>query len=562
MVAVTEGIGSRMRRRLGALVLPVVAAVVLAAAVSPARAAERRVTSLGDRGPGTLREALEKAAAGDVIRIEPAGVIRLTGGELQVPRAVTIEGPGAEVTSISGEDASRVFNIPVREPAPKVRIAGLTITRGRSEERGGAIVNAADLELENVSVESSAGDLAGGIYNTGRLAMRGCTVAKNRGSLAGGLYNTGEASLTNVTVSGNYGELSGGGLYNATEAGGTKRRTAKLEISNCTITDNRVGADAAGIFNLGGEVRVRNTILAENKKGGNCIGPILSLGHNIDDDGSCRLASPGDVRPGREIGLGRLQLNGGGTPTHALIVGSPAIDAGDNGSCPKDDQRGLLRDVDGDGNGVVLCDIGAFEALLTWCGNGELQPGEECDDGNAVSGDGCDRGCRAEVCGNGGVQSGEECDDGNLAGGDGCDPVCLREICGNGVLQGGEECDDGNLEPGDGCDTRCRREPCGDGAVGAGEQCDDGNLADGDGCDASCRREECGNKILQAAEECDDGNVRSGDGCDANCRRESCGNGVLQGSEECDDGNPQAGDGCDPKCRRERCGDGRRQGTE
>jgi len=63
-------------------------------------------------------------------------------------------------------------------------------------------------------------------------------------------------------------------------------------------------------------------------------------------------------------------------------------------------------------------------------------------------------------------------------------------ICGNGVVDPGEECDDGNLLDGDGCSANCTVEPpdpyCGDGKLDPGEECDDGNNVDGDGCDADC----------------------------------------------------------------------------
>lgn len=66
------------------------------------------------------------------------------------------------------------------------------------------------------------------------------------------------------------------------------------------------------------------------------------------------------------------------------------------------------------------------------CGNGIIEPGEECDDGNLIAGDGCDPWCALEdppepVCGNGIVELGEQCDDGNLIAGDGCDPWCFTE---------------------------------------------------------------------------------------------------------------------------------------
>ncbi len=77
------------------------------------------------------------------------------------------------------------------------------------------------------------------------------------------------------------------------------------------------------------------------------------------------------------------------------------------------------------------------------CGNGDIQPGEQCDDGNNANGDGCDSNCRLEVCGNGIVQSGEDCDDENSNNNDGCKNDCTYNVCGDGVLYTGvEQCED------------------------------------------------------------------------------------------------------------------------
>jgi|GEM_PF-2364160 len=85
------------------------------------------------------------------------------------------------------------------------------------------------------------------------------------------------------------------------------------------------------------------------------------------------------------------------------------------------------------------------------CGNGERDAGEECDDGNLSSGDGCTKRCLKEpACGDGVIDPGEECE------GDSCSAECTR--CGNGSLDPGEACDDGNLSSGDGCDRRCSLE--------------------------------------------------------------------------------------------------------
>lgn len=113
---------------------------------------------------------------------------------------------------------------------------------------------------------------------------------------------------------------------------------------------------------------------------------------------------------------------------------------------------------------------------------------------------------------------------------------------------GGEQCDDGNLDSGDGCDANCTITRCGNGIVTVGEQCDDGNAIDGDGCDRTCVPTGCGNKVVTPGEQCDDGNNVNGDGCDAGCTVSRCGNAVVTGLEQCDDGNDVAGDGCETDC--------------
>ena len=117
-------------------------------------------------------------------------------------------------------------------------------------------------------------------------------------------------------------------------------------------------------------------------------------------------------------------------------------------------------------NGSGAIDNIVFE--LSVCGDGNLDPGEECDDGNNDDFDGCSSDCMLEFCGDGVLQPGEECDDGNNVDGDGCSAECLDEFCGDGILQPelGEECDDGNNVDGDGCSAECLVEvPEGDGCT-------------------------------------------------------------------------------------------------
>ncbi|MDB4952568.1 MAG: hypothetical protein JWO36_137 [Myxococcales bacterium] len=67
--------------------------------------------------------------------------------------------------------------------------------------------------------------------------------------------------------------------------------------------------------------------------------------------------------------------------------------------------------------------------------------------------------CAASICGNGIVEAGEQCDDGNLDNSDSCDTTChLLYCCGNGILEPGEQCDDNNNLPGDGCSATCTTE--------------------------------------------------------------------------------------------------------
>src|SRR5262249_55082423 len=90
----------------------------------------------------------------------------------------------------------------------------------------------------------------------------------------------------------------------------------------------------------------------------------------------------------------------------------------------------------------------------TACGDGILDPGEICDDGNAIDGDGCDNNCTPTGCGDGVVTAGEDCDDGNRTPGDGCPSTCLlhEANCGDCV-------DDDENGLVDALDPACAPEP-------------------------------------------------------------------------------------------------------
>lgn len=129
--------------------------------------------------------------------------------------------------------------------------------------------------------------------------------------------------------------------------------------------------------------------------------------------------------------------------------------------------------VDTFGDGQQTCGTSCSCEI---CGDGSPDPGEECDDGNNVNGDGCGANCNIEECGDGDLDFGEDCDDGDNDNCDGCDSDCTSG-CGNNILclGEGEECDDGDNDPGDGCDAECQKE-CGNGVPDPGEQCNEPDL--------------------------------------------------------------------------------------
>ncbi|MEM6731090.1 MAG: DUF4215 domain-containing protein, partial [Myxococcota bacterium] len=332
------------------------------------------------------------------------------------------------------------------------------------------------------------------------------------------------------------------------------------------------------------------------------------------------------------------------------FCGNLAVDAGetcdDGNSLDGDgcDSGCMLEGTCGDGttDAGEECDDGNFVSRdgcatdctdeLEFCGDGAAQAGvEACDDGGMNSDsapDQCRTDCTNARCGDGVVDTGEQCDDGNPFDGDGCtgcildanacpgadagsaigtaifegsscvaqdfalgscggdgaeltvswtapsagvftfssigstgDPVLyVRDGCGGMELA----CSDNAagvdaqvsgiglmagesvvlfLDAAEGCsDYRLsvKEEICGDGFLDSTEQCDDGNIDSSDGCSDACVLESCGDGTLDASEGCDTGSSNSDvlpDACRTDCQAARCGDGVEDTGEECDDGN-------------------------
>ena len=243
----------------------------------------------------------------------------------------------------------------------------------------------------------------------------------------------------------------------------------------------------------------------------------------------------------------------------AVVACQPRSETGDDCRNGRDDDGDDLFDCE-DPSCALTPQCGS-------CGDGDVDVGEICDDGNLIDGDGCDAHCLDEACGNGELDDGEECDDGNRVPADGCSAACVIDFCGDRRLQNAdEECEDGNRLDGDGCSSSCEAEPlddCGNFEIEFDpvtfeqlEECDDGNRESGDFCDSQCRREFCGDAVTQPTlnEQCDDADPFRPAEC-IGCRIPECGDRFFNPGEQCDDGNNVDGDGCTADCRQEFCGD-------
>ena len=261
---------------------------------------------------------------------------------------------------------------------------------------GGGIGNNGTLIVNNSFVRGNTGGFGGGILNrqNAKLTITASTISKNNATISdgGGIWNGGEMSIVESTIDDNHSSLNGGGIANSnngtqvisntTVSGNSSRfgggiahhALGTTTIRYSTITENRGTSAGGGIAKSLGTLAVNSVIIA-NDLGGNCAGnPLTSLGHNLSSDDTCNLTEPTDL-PNTEPLLGTLQNNGGMTETHALLPGSPAIDAGDDIAAPPTDQRGVIRP-----QGAVS-DIGAFEleAAPFSCSNVSEIPTLECE---------------------------------------------------------------------------------------------------------------------------------------------------------------------------------------
>jgi hypothetical protein len=299
---------------------------------------------------------------------------------------------------------------------------------------GGGIFNGGTLTVNNSTLSGNSANLGGGIFNDGYYSRSATLTVSNSilsGNSAygyvgfaaggGGIYNSGTLTVSNSSLSGNFayrdGDYSfseGGGIYNegrltvsnSTLSGNSAYSDgdhsfsygggidsdagfSPVTLTNVTLTANRVsglGSHGGGLYvGTNGSPVLHNTLIAGNFNGAtgttgdDVYGRLDPSGdYNLIGDGTGMSGLTNGVN-GNQIGsasdpidplLGPLQDNGGPTLTHALLPGSPAIDAGNNAYATEWDQRGpgFRRIV----NGTI--DIGAFEVQAHAHGRPTGQP--------------------------------------------------------------------------------------------------------------------------------------------------------------------------------------------
>ena len=230
-----------------------------------------------------------------------------------------------------------------------------------SDNQGGGLRNefSAAMTLTDSAVSGNVSDsfgLGGGIWSDGALLSIGNTVSGNvAGSRGGGIYNSGSLTLINSTVSGNAAGSLGGGIH-------TDNSTVDVSLINSTVANNSAPNGSAVSSDSTASQMLRGTILQ-----GTCGGPNLftSDGYNVESPGNtCAFDQVTDMASVSEanLNLGALQDNGGPTQTHALDVGSVAINVIPEAMCLDEDDQPLTTDQRGEPRpGGTMCDVGSFE---------------------------------------------------------------------------------------------------------------------------------------------------------------------------------------------------------
>jgi predicted outer membrane repeat protein len=244
-----------------------------------ALAATLSVTATGDDGPGTLREAVARAAAGDTITFAfPAGApgcagsactITLTSGTLNINKSLAIIGPGASRLTIKRSSAAGTpqFRVVAVPAAATVTLSGVTVSNGFADEGDGLI---------------TGGRSGLGVFNAGTMTLTDSIVSGNQGldwvnSNGGGICNTGTMTIVRTIIRDNVSASVGGGICT----------WGPLTIRDSLISNNRsTGGRGGGIF-----VNADTTISGSTFDGNSAFNDLLT-----DAGGGAIYAQSGTLR--------------------------------------------------------------------------------------------------------------------------------------------------------------------------------------------------------------------------------------------------------------------------
>lgn len=396
-------------RRLALLAL----IVVLACWTVPCSADDIYVTTSDDTNDGicggplhfpcSLRDAIISANARpglDTIHVPP-GTYHLTipgigedggmTGDLDIQDYVTILGDSADSTIIDALGIDRVFHVShwIWAQFTDVTIRGGDSSTSPVSTHGGGILNEGDaVSLTRCVVENNVTTTGtgGGIANLSDSMMfvLDSVIRDNQATWGSGTSSAyGTVIINRSTITGNY------ALGTGTWAGAVWVRDADVTIRSSTIYHNetQITNRPGGLSFRGGQIRIESCTLADNDWEdifiddaavasvtlnntiirGTCSGwGYHTEGGNVGDHGdNCGMNGPGDYWA-VPIYLHPLGDYGGLTPTAPPMYvsndGNLSIDndwASTN--CQPEDQRGVIRPLDGNGDGVAVCDSGAVE---------------------------------------------------------------------------------------------------------------------------------------------------------------------------------------------------------
>jgi hypothetical protein len=326
----------------------------------------------------SARVLLSDLAIGECSAANSSPLIENQGGDLTLDRVEVVDFFTSQVGAIWSSGGSLV----IRD----------SFIGGNQSEGATLLVSAGTARIENTKIDdnhsydpvirSPGGTL---VIDRATITRNGCgldscvlsageevTIRDSLIALNVGGLTMSRGRIENTTISGNQGRFSDEVLI---------RGTAEVSVRNSTIVRNEAanGLALSGVF-------VANSIVAENTALADCS-EVSSGGHNLFSTG-CASSSlhPTDLLGSESVPLvpklAPLRNYGGPTNSHALLIGSPALDAGDPSplgssptACLATDQRGTPRNGDGDGDGVGRCDIGAYE-LREACGDLEDNDGD------------------------------------------------------------------------------------------------------------------------------------------------------------------------------------------